>query len=132
LAAPEVHDLADAVLQVWYPGCEGGTALAQVLFGDAAPGGKLPVTVPRATADLPPFDDYAMRGRTYRFATAEPLYPFGLGLNYPKLSYGQLAAGSAAVGSVTTTCTLTNLSVLDTREVVPCYIQPPRGWPVAP
>ena len=83
IAAPEVHELADAVLQVWYPGCEGGRALADVLFGDASPSGKMPVTVPRRTADLPPFEDYGMRGRTYRFAGREPLYPFGFGLATP-------------------------------------------------
>ncbi|WP_221032667.1 glycoside hydrolase family 3 N-terminal domain-containing protein [Actomonas aquatica] len=132
LAIPEVHELADAVLQIWYPGCEGGTALANVLFGDAAPGGKLPITVPRATADLPPFADYAMAGRTYRFATTEPLYPFGFGLSYSSLNYGKLSLTPAADGTVTATTTVTNTGNRDVAEAVQCYIQPPRSWPDAP
>ncbi len=94
IAVPEAHELADAVLQVWYPGCEGGRALADVLFGDASPSGKLPVTVPYRTADLPAFNDYGMRGRTYRFADIEPLYPFGFGLAYARLEYGPLKLDS--------------------------------------
>ncbi len=132
LAVPEVQDLADAVLQVWYPGCEGGTALANVLFGDAAPSGKLPVTVPRCTADLPPFDDYSMRGRTYRFATTEPLYPFGFGLSYSSLLYGPLTLETADDGSVTASTTLTNTGTRTVSEAVQCYLQPPRDWPDAP
>ncbi|HRE08333.1 MAG TPA: glycoside hydrolase family 3 N-terminal domain-containing protein, partial [Opitutaceae bacterium] len=111
IAAPEVHDLADAVLLAWYPGCEGGRAVADVLFGDAAPSGKLPVTVPRRTADLPPFEDYSMRGRTYRFATIDPLYPFGFGLGYGRLTYGVLTPGAATLAAgetLTLETTLTN------------------------
>ena len=132
---PEVAGIADAVLQVWYPGCEGGHAVADVIFGDAAPSGKLPVTVPQRTADLPPFIDYAMKGRTYRFATAEPLFPFGFGLGYAQLSYGPLAIGTTkvAVGdTLTLRTTLTNASDRAALEAVQCYVQPPRGWPDAP
>jgi beta-glucosidase len=135
IAVPEVHDLADAVLHVWYPGCEGGNAVADVLFGDAAPSGKLPVTVPRRTADLPPFIDYAMKGRTYRFAEIEPLYPFGFGLGYARLAYGPLAIDAtklAAGQSVTLRTTLTNSSDRPALEAVQCYVQPPRSWPEAP
>jgi len=135
IAVPEVARIADAVLQVWYPGCEGGHAVADVIFGDAAPSGKLPVTVPQRTADLPPFIDYAMKGRTYRFATAEPLFPFGFGLGYAQLSYGPLAIGmtKVAVGdTLTLRTTLTNASGRAALEAVQCYVQPPRGWPDAP
>lgn len=135
LAVPEVHELADAVLLAWYPGCEGGAAVAAVLFGDAAPTGKLPLTVPRSTEDLPPFADYAMRGRTYRFATREPLYPFGFGLGYARLSYGPLALSAprlAADGDVTLTTTLTNHGDRPVAETVQCYLQPPQDWPDAP
>ncbi len=135
IAVPEVNELADAVLQVWYPGCEGGNAVADVLFGDVSPSGKLPVTVPHRTADLPPFIDYAMKGRTYRFGTIEPLYPFGFGLGYAKLSYGPLALGAtklAASDTLTLRTILTNSSDRAALEAVQCYVQPPRSWPEAP
>jgi len=135
LAVPEVHDLADAILQVWYPGCEGGRALADVLFGDASPSGKLPLTVPRCTADLPPFIDYGMRGRTYRFAEKEPLYPFGFGLTYGRLTYGPLSLSTpklAAGQEVMVGTTLTNTGDRPVSEAVQCYVTPPRRWPEAP
>jgi beta-glucosidase len=135
IAIPEAHEFCDAVLHVWYPGCEGGRAVADVLFGDAPPSGKLPVTVPKRTADLPAFNDYNMRGRTYRFATVEPLYPFGFGLSYAKLSYGALGLSTAKLASgqsVTVRTTLTNSSGHAANEAVQCYIVPPRDWPDAP
>lgn len=135
LAVPEVHDLADAVLLAWYPGCEGGRALADVLFGDAAPSGRLPVTVPRCTADLPPFGDYAMRGRTYRFAEREPLYPFGFGLGYASVTYGPLTLSTtrlAAGKEIVATTTVSNTSARATTETVQCYLLPPEQWPDAP
>jgi beta-glucosidase len=87
LAISRVHDLADAVLLAWYPGQEGGHAIADVLFGKRAPSGRLPVTFPRSLEDLPDFDDYDMSRRTYRYSNAEPLYPFGFGLSYGDVSY---------------------------------------------
>ncbi len=135
IAIPEVHAVADAVLQVWYPGCEGGRAVADVLFGEVSPSGKLPVTVPRRTADLPPFGDYAMRGRTYRFATTEPLYPFGFGLTYGQLEYGPLEQSStrlAAGGDVRLRTTISNRSDRPVSEAVQCYILPPRAHADAP
>jgi beta-glucosidase len=135
IAVPEVHEVADAVLQVWYPGCEGGSAVADVLFGIAEPSGRMPVTVPRRTADLPPFADYGMRGRTYRFATAEPLYPFGFGLSYSRVSYSALTVGAATLaadGSVRVSASVSNTGTRPVLEAVQCYVQPPRGWPDAP
>jgi beta-glucosidase len=76
---------AAAILQVWYPGQSGGTAVADILFGHASPSGKLPVTFYRSIADLPAFHDYAMTGRTYRYMTRAPLYPFGFGLTYGRI-----------------------------------------------
>lgn len=135
IAAPEVHELADAVLQAWYPGAEGGHALADVLFGDVSPSGKLPVTVPYRTEDLPAFDDYAMQGRTYRFATTEPLYPFGFGLGYARLAYGPLNLNAVRLEpgrEVAVQTTLTNAGDRAVEETVQCYLQPPRDWPDAP
>jgi len=79
-----------AIVEAWYPGEEGGTALADVLFGDYNPSGRLPVTFYQSVADLPPFRDYAMKGRTYRYFDGKPLYPFGAGLSYTRFSYGHL------------------------------------------
>jgi beta-glucosidase len=135
IAIPEAHELCDAVLQVWYPGCEGGRAVADVLFGEVSPSGKLPVTVPRRTADLPPFNDYAMRGRTYRFATVEPLYPFGFGLSYAHLVYEDLKispARPAPGAGVVVTAAVRNTSARAARETVQCYLVPPPDWPDAP
>ncbi len=135
IAIPEVHEMADAVLQVWYPGCEGGAAVADVLFGRTSPSGRLPVTVPGRTADLPAFSDYGMSGRTYRFAEVEPLYPFGFGLSYGRVAYGSLSSGAQPVskgGSVTVGSTVSNTGSRPVLETVQCYVVPPRDWPSAP
>ena len=76
------QERAGALLQAWYPGSEGGRAVAQVLFGEASPSGKLPVTFYNSTEDLPDFNDYSMENRTYRYYQGTPLYPFGYGLTY--------------------------------------------------
>lgn len=135
IAASEAHDLADAVVKVWYPGCEGGRAVADVLFGAVSPSGRMPVTVPHRTADLPPFRDYAMRGRTYKFAEVEPLYPFGFGLGYSTLAYGPLVLDAprlSAGRTLTVRATVTNQGPMNTDEVVQCYLVPPQSFPDAP
>ncbi len=135
LAIPEAHELCDAVLQVWYPGCEGGRALADVLFGAVSPSGKMPVTVPYRTADLPAFNDYRMRGRTYRFAKVEPLYPFGFGLSYARFAYGPLVLSAPRLASgkeLIVRTEVKNTSARAADEAVQCYLVPPRSWPKAP
>jgi len=87
----KVDALANAVLQVWYPGQDGGEAFAEILFGDFNPSGRLPVTFVRSDADLPPFEDYAMKGRTYRYLETTPLYPFGYGLSYTEFEYSDFS-----------------------------------------
>ena len=84
------HEHVDAIIDGWYPGQEGGTAIADVLFGDYSPGGRLPITFPRSIADVPSFTDYSMKGRTYRYLEAAPLYPFGFGLTYSDFAYSNL------------------------------------------
>ncbi len=97
IALGEVEELVDAIVFVWYPGMEGGRAVADVLFGDVAPAGRLPITFPKSLEQLPPFDDYNMAGRTYRYMTEEPLYPFGFGLSYTRFEYCGLNVVSPAV-----------------------------------
>jgi beta-glucosidase len=90
------HDNVPAILYAWYPGGEGGTALAELLFGDASPAGRLPITFPRSMDDVPAFTSYAMKGRTYRYLEREPLYPFGYGLSYAKFAYRDIAVSLPA------------------------------------
>jgi beta-glucosidase len=94
LAVNFAEQRAAAIVQAFYPGEEGGTALAEVLFGDVSPAGRLPITFPRALSDLPPFEDYAMRGRTYRYLEGEPLFPFGFGLSFTRFEYRNLTLSS--------------------------------------
>jgi beta-glucosidase len=86
-----------AIVEAWYPGQAGGAAIADVLFGDYNPSGRLPVTFYKSAADLPPFDDYSMKGRTYRFFTGQPLFPFGHGLSYTTFAYRNLKPDSVEV-----------------------------------
>jgi len=90
LAVPWAAGHVDAIVQAWYPGEAGGRALADVLFGDVNPSGRLPVTVYRSVKDLPPFEDYDMDGRTYRYFQGAALYPFGYGLSYTTFAYSNL------------------------------------------
>lgn len=135
LAIPEEFDYCDAVLQVWYPGCEGGRAVADVLFGDASPSGKMPLTVPRSTADLPTFNDYSMAGRTYRFAEKEPLFPFGFGLGYGKVRFEQVGLGAdvlKAGDTLKVRLKVQNIGNRPALETVQCYLQAPRTIANAP
>jgi len=84
------HENIPAIIQAWYPGEEGGAATADVIFGDYNPAGRLPVTFYKSVEDLPPFEDYSMKGRTYRYFKGETLYPFGYGLSYTKFKYSNL------------------------------------------
>ena len=99
IALGEIEDLVEAIIFVWYPGMEGGRAVADVLFGDVSPAGKLPLTFPKSLDQLPPFDDYSMDARTYRYMTAEPLYPFGFGLGYSTFEYADLTLDKSEIGA---------------------------------
>ena len=128
------QEQADAVVQLWYPGARGGRVVAQMLFGEISPSGKLPVTFYKDTADLPDFEDYSMKGRTYRYIESEPLYPFGYGLTYGDVTVSAVScSGSPAVtGSEITLedqdafklhVKLTNSGEIATGEVVQVYIR---------
>ena len=115
---------ADAVLCMWYPGQAGGHAVADVLYGDANPAGRLPLTFYGATADLPPFDDYRMTGRTYRYFDGEPVFPFGFGLSYSTFTYRGLELGEDAIaigGELTFSFEIGNDSDIPGDEVIQIY-----------
>ncbi len=113
-----------AILEAWYPGQAGGTAVADVLFGKVSPAGRLPVTFYRSLDQLPPFEDYAMKGRTYRYFTGQPLYPFGHGLSYARFTYAKLRLpATAPVGApVAVTAEVTNAGTVTADEVVQLYL----------
>jgi len=120
-----VENMVDAILFVWYPGMEGGRAVADVLFGDTSPAGKLPVTFPKSLDQLPAFDDYSMQGRTYRYMTEEPLYPFGFGLSYSCFEYSDLQLDKTDIApgdSINASVTVHNSGAVDAAEVVQFYL----------
>jgi beta-glucosidase len=124
-----------AILQAWYPGEAGGAALAEVLFGDANPSGRLPVTVYHSTADLPPFSDYAMANRTYRYFRGEPLYPFGHGLSYTTFAYANLRLSKVAISAaepLTVQADVTNTGPRAGDEIVQLYLSYPDASPRNP
>lgn len=126
LALPWAAENVPAILTVWYPGEEGGSALADVLFGKASPAGRLPVTFVKTLEELPPFEDYSMEGRTYRFMTNEPLWPFGFGLSYTTFAYSNLRfSGSQlqAGDTLTVTVDVENTGSRASDEVVQVYLQ---------
>ena len=116
-----------AILEAWYPGQAGGTAIADVLFGRYDPGGRLPVTFYRGVADLPPFDDYSMARRTYRYFDGVPLYPFGFGLSYTTFSYARLRASADTLrgDTITVSVDVTNTGPRAGDEVVQLYVRHP-------
>ena len=120
---PETES-CDAIVQVWYPGQEGGTAVADVLFGDVNPSGKLPVTFYKNSSQLPDYEDYSMKGRTYRYFN-DALFPFGYGLSYTGFSLGE-----PVVSGLTVSVPVTNTGKFDGTETVQLYIrnlQDPEG-----
>jgi beta-glucosidase len=111
-----------AILQAWYPGQEGGTAVAEALFGDYNPGGRLPITFYQSLDQLPSFTDYRMEGRTYRFMPHEPLYPFGYGLSYTRFHYENLVLSKGPDTSMSVSVEVTNVGELAGDEVVQLYV----------
>jgi beta-glucosidase len=120
------HERCDAVIMDWYGGGMGGQATAELILGRYCPSGRLPISFPRDTGDLPPFEDYDMSGRTYRYAEKEPLYPFGYGLSYSTFSYRdfELSSYSLCSGeSLNISVTVENKGKMDANEVVQVYIR---------
>jgi beta-glucosidase len=114
-----------AILEAWYPGEEGGTAVAQVLAGDFSPSGKLPVTFYKSVEQLPAFENYGIQGRTYRYFRGEPLYPFGFGLSYTSFAFSNLKFEKSSLGAsddLTATVDVTNTGKVASDEVVQAYV----------
>ncbi len=124
LAVNWANDHAAAILEAWYPGGEGGTAIADVLFGDYNPAGRLPVTFYKSVDQLPPFADYSMQGRTYRYFKGEALYPFGFGLSYTNFVYSNLRLDKSVKAGepVKVTVDVTNAGEREGEEVVQLYL----------
>lgn len=120
MAIPEVCELADAILFAWYPGEQGGNAIADLIFGKQNPSGRLPVTFYRSTSDLPEFDDYGMEGRTYKYFDGDPLFPFGFGLSYSSFEYSDLRI-SQNNNTIDLSLIIKNFSERDGEEVVQVY-----------
>ena len=129
IAVGWAHERADAILQAWYPGEEGGAAIAETLAGVNNPAGRLPVTVYKGVEQLPEFTDYSMANRTYRYFTGEPLYPFGFGLSYSTFAYSGLRLSSPTVAAgeaLQVEVDVKNASARDGDEVVQAYLVFPR------
>ncbi|KPK85928.1 MAG: glucan 1,4-alpha-glucosidase [Bacteroides sp. SM23_62_1] len=120
------NDHIPAILHAWYPGQQGGNAVADVLFGNYNPAGRLPVTFYKSVEDLPPFEDYNMEGRTYRYFRGEPLYPFGYGLSFSEFQYEKIEVSKQEVyenDSITIRMTITNTGKYDGDEVIQLYVR---------
>lgn len=134
LAVTWADEHIPAILQGWYPGAQGGRAIARVLFGDTNPEGRLPVTFYRSTEELPEFTDYSMKSRTYRYMEQEALYPFGYGLSYTDFSFeeGEITGDLLENGKVNVSVTVINTGKREGTETVQVYIKANReGTPNA-
>lgn len=125
VAIPWAADNCDAVLNVFYPGEAGGTAVADVIAGDYNPAGRLPVTYYASTSDLPDFEDYFMENRTYRFFEGKPLFPFGHGLSYTEFDYGDIKVADNG-DALSVSIPVSNVGAMDGEEVVQVYVRNPR------
>jgi len=126
IAMPWAAEHLPAIVQAWYPGEQGGRAVADILFGNVSPAGRLPVTFYRTTTDLPAFDDYSMSNRTYRYFAGTPLYAFGHGLSYTKFDYSDAQLNATHLnpgGTVKILFTLKNTGGRDGDEVAQVYFR---------
>ena len=122
----EIKQFADAIIYAWYPGEEGGNALADVIFGDVSPSGKLPISFPKSVDQLPPYEDYSMDGRTYKYMQ-DPLYPFGFGLSYADFSIENISASKTKVRhskkeNISISVDIKNESNFKADEVLQLYV----------
>ncbi|WP_223704648.1 MULTISPECIES: glycoside hydrolase family 3 C-terminal domain-containing protein [Flavobacterium] len=123
----EVEPYVDAIVLMWYPGEQGGNAVADVIFGDVAPSGHLPITFPKNVEQLPPFDDYSMKGRTYKYMTEEPMYPFGFGLSYSTLEIKNPSSSETIIKKgkrISVSVDVKNSGDKDYEDVIQMYLVP--------
>jgi len=135
LAVNWADEHVPAIIQAWYPGAEGGKAVASLLFGEYSPSGRLPVTFYRTTEELPDFRDYSMEGRTYRYMKQEALYPFGYGLSYSRFEYGELSLSKSTIGvgeEIQCSVTVKNIGAFEADEIVQLYLQDVEASTVIP
>ena len=125
-----IESYADAIILAWYPGEQGGTALADIIFGAVSPAGRLPVTFYSSLKDLPAYDSYNMQGRTYRYFNGKVQYPFGYGLSYSTFKYESgagLKKSYAKTDTLKISLLVKNTGTIDADEVVQAYIKYPQG-----
>jgi len=125
IAIPEVEKLVDAILFIWYPGEQGGQAVGDVIFGDAVPSGRLPLTIPKSVNQLPAFENYNMTNRTYKYMDEDPLYPFGFGLSYTTFEYSNLKLNKININKgeeIIAEVIITNTGNIKAEEAVQLYI----------
>ena len=135
LDVKEVEPFVDAIIYAWYPGEQGGNAFADILFGDYNPSGRLPITFPESFDQLPPYDDYSMKNRTYRYMNGDPAYPFGFGLSYTTFSYDTIMVGDPLINrgdKVLVTVRIKNTGKRDGNEIVQLYLTYPESLRDAP
>lgn len=124
LIIPEVYEMADAVIYAWYSGEQGGNAVADIIFGDVSPSGRMPFTVPYSVDDLPAYDNYSMVGRTYRYMEKEPLFPFGFGLSYSSFEYSAISS-QVEDNTLVVSAKIKNTGKVEAEEVAQLYIESP-------
>jgi beta-glucosidase len=119
------NENVNAILEGWYPGEEGGNAIADVILGNYNPAGRLPVTFYASVNDLPPFEDYSMKGRTYRYFNGTPLYEFGYGLSYTDFKYSDLRVPKKVKTNenIKVTVGVMNIGTMDGDEVIELYVK---------
>jgi len=127
-----IAEYTDAIILVWYPGEEGGNALADILFGKVSPSGHLPITFYNSLNDLPAYNNYSMKGRTYRYFSGKAEYPFGYGMSYTSFNYEWIKKPSINKDSISFSIKVKNTGKYDGDEVVQVYVQYPeqQGMPL--
>ncbi|MDO6761283.1 glycoside hydrolase family 3 C-terminal domain-containing protein [Tamlana sp. 2_MG-2023] len=127
ISLEDIAEGCDAIVQIWYPGEQGGNAVADVLFGDISPSGHLPITFPKNVSQLPAYEDYSMQGRTYKYMKKEPMFPFGFGLTYSKTEFKNLSLSTSKLKKnhdLEVSIDVANVGDYDIDEVVQLYVNP--------